>query len=1213
MQISSMNNTNSCPTCRGALQWPHYLLTYALPSLPAQTLKTMHLHQLSKLIFSQVLCFCLPFSVVKAEINLPIEIFGQNRLGQDPAIIRDATVNVPTGSDTRAIEFRIHSPGYPGKVSIALNGGNFETLGNNNPKLQIEEGAKVYGGIGSIWQTIRMTITVPAGLGQDGTNTIRFRYNGTRGRTMGFRVLSFNLLDSNGTRLIPMSEFRQEDPAAWQPPIPGATAISEGRQLWETANLRKSPGGLPIKAKCAMCHTPSGSDLKYFNYSNHSIIERSKFHGLSEEEGRKIASYIRAADIVAPGRPWNPPYQPGPGLDSLPGSHWAAGAGVDWAIPDELVQQYLPGNGTDLSAHMDSNRRYYAYNKREIPIKTQFVDWNQWLPEDHPVDLFGEAWHQSSKVKTDYDEIRMGLLGQLGMSKDEYVSGKMREDIRNWVGNEAYSRFGENGWFDQGNRHRSQNIMGTQLTALVRLWGLLHEFDLHDLGEQWYGLQGEKRLFPSYRTIFNTAPHILGTNNASNGTPDRTFRTVVDDSLPWHRDWDSGSDNWYQMQVILNGGQRNSFRGGHHVVDWKYITYFANAGAGRTSWNDRYDDANLKGSPMYALSMGWKSLQEGDTAFGPDGAGTSSSTTNRWWGTALRESRPSIANLFTDPFNGMSKPEIAAILEPIYIAFVTNFCTHTLEQWAVNGDEYGGDRDYTIGVDSSQDKYIPTFAREAQRMRDDFDVSHAVVNAMMDMGAFKWPGRNNANISVWNASRAPVDRGIPIPQSVQVDSLPGHMMVSWTPVPGATSYNVYRTRVSDGHALPSGLLIKGTSFKEPKTKAGEQLRFSVSANVGRNVGNRSQSVQATGAEGLVLHYTFNRDGATHVEDSSGNEFWGKLISGAKRVPGASGGGIRLSGNAGYRNSSFISSSQNLSQWINRSTTVSLRVKRFGTGTSTNPDSSVALIGSTRGGANAATVTLGALDPTGRLMVRYYKGNTVSSNIPMKMGGWQHVAISRQENTGEVKIYFDGNLVGSGNSTQGYQIARAFGIGRADNFAPDNAAQFFRYFPGEIDDVRIYNRVLSSPEISALTTTPEGDLTVSSLTSSYNEWANMVDWDNHPASAQSADADPDGDGRSNMIERAFGTDPTTADAGSHLQMVPVPDKEAGKLKIQYKKHAADMVYDVVHHPSLGDWHHWTPIDTAAETWNAATSRYEIDWQPGFAEPRQFFSLRVRPAP
>ena len=1148
---------------------------------------------------------------VQASVVLPIEVFGVNRFGtNDPAIVREVQLSAPAGVSARGLEFQIHGASFPGKISIQVNSQTYQEIRNDNANLTIEEDGKAYGGVGGLWQTLKMQLSLPSTAGINGVNKIKFRYNGTNGRSMGFRIISLNLLDQNGNKLVAESEFQTSNPDTWAAPIAGAAAVNEGKVLWETATLLKSPGQAAIRAKCAMCHTPSGSDLKYFNYSNESIIARSRFHGLSETDGKKIASYIRAQNIVNPGRPWNPPYQPGPGLDALPGDMWAAGAGVDWVLPDAEAQKYLPGNGTDLAANVDSNRRYYAFNKREVPVKIQFLDWNHWLTEDHLVDLFDEDFFANSNVKKNYDKIRNGLLGSRGMTKDEYVSGPMREEIRDWLGNEAFTRFASEGWQNQSGVHSSRYFLGGHLPALVRLWGLIHEFDLHDLGEQWYGLQGEKRTFPSYRTAFNTAPHILGTNNDSNGVLKDTVYTVIDKSLPWYRDWDGVTDSWYQMQTILNGGQRNSFRGGHHVVDWKYITYFGNAGAGRTSWGFKYGD--VKGAPIYALTMGWKSLQEGDTSFGPDGAGSTNGTENRWWGYALREVRPSIANLFSDPFNGMSNPEIAAIIEPIYSAFVTTFCTFTLDQWQVNDDEFGGPTTYTLGVDTNQDKYQLTFLNEAKRMRDEFGVSHALINGMMDMGYFKWPGSGNANQDDWNSGRAAVDNGIGIPSGVTVTPAPGHMTISWQPVAGATSYNVYRTRAGDGVPLPAGFLIEGTSFKEPKTQAGQVLKFSVSANVGKKVGQRSAEVSGTGVSGLVLHYTFNSDVGTDVADQSGNGFWGKLISGAERVAGAQGGGVKLSGNAGYRNSSFVSSSQNLAQWVNRSCTISFRAKRFANGKSNNLDSTQALIGGTPNGANAARMSIGALDTQGRIGVRYYGGNSVVTTEALAMNSWQQVTITRDQGNGDVRIYFDGVLKGSGTSSSGYKIARAHSIGRIDNFAPGSGDEFFRYFPAEIDDVRIYDKILNASEISALATSKEPDLTAANVTSSYTEWKSLVDWGTLPTSARNEDADPDGDGVTNRMERVFGTNPRASDAGKQVGFVKesAPDGLL-TMRLEYKKTAGDMIYEVVQGPDLENRLAWPALSSDSERWDATTNSYHMIWKPSPDQPRGFASIRVTP--
>jgi hypothetical protein len=117
----------------------------------------------------------------------------------------------------------------------------------------------------------------------------------------------------------------QEDPDTWTPPLRDPVSIRTGRELWLSAQLTAStlPNARPIRAHCADCHAHDGRDLKYFGFSNVSIAARSRFHGPSDLQGQQIASYIRSLPVPSPGRPWNPPYQPGPGLDAQPVANWA--------------------------------------------------------------------------------------------------------------------------------------------------------------------------------------------------------------------------------------------------------------------------------------------------------------------------------------------------------------------------------------------------------------------------------------------------------------------------------------------------------------------------------------------------------------------------------------------------------------------------------------------------------------------------------------------------------------------------------------------------------------------------------------------------------------------------------------------------------------------------------------------------------------------------
>src|SRR5262249_54902703 len=118
--------------------------------------------------------------------------------------------------------------------------------------------------------------------------------------------------------------------------------------------------------------------------------------------------------MPSPGRPWNPPYQPGPGLDEQPISHWAAGAGLAWvldrdvdALPHLLSQSNhpsstqppsIPPSPKELARQItpDIFRPDGNLNPRQIPISLQLPDWSEWLPRVHPKDAWGEAFTQST-------------------------------------------------------------------------------------------------------------------------------------------------------------------------------------------------------------------------------------------------------------------------------------------------------------------------------------------------------------------------------------------------------------------------------------------------------------------------------------------------------------------------------------------------------------------------------------------------------------------------------------------------------------------------------------------------------------------------------------------------------------------------------------------------------------------------------------------------
>jgi hypothetical protein len=228
---------------------------------------------------------------------------------------------------------------------------------------------------------------------------------------LGFRIVSFNIVDGPASvgsttprpSLLINGPLGGDDPALWTSTATAAD-IQAGAVLWSKRAslydpLHDSLDGVMdsgamngrITAACADCHARNGYDLKYFNYSDKSIIARAAFHRLAAGEGAKIAAYIRSLNIpvAANARPWNPPYQQGPGLDAALAHDWAGGAGVKSVLEDDAqMRPSLFKSGESAAQVAAVTNRFGTLNMRELPIALQLPDWNQWLPKVHPLDAF---------------------------------------------------------------------------------------------------------------------------------------------------------------------------------------------------------------------------------------------------------------------------------------------------------------------------------------------------------------------------------------------------------------------------------------------------------------------------------------------------------------------------------------------------------------------------------------------------------------------------------------------------------------------------------------------------------------------------------------------------------------------------------------------------------------------------------------------------------
>ncbi len=346
---------------------------------------------------------------------LPIEVLGP--------VGTAVSVNVSLSSlgTNPRLRFECHECGFHDagldadpnltKAAVRVNGGTRLPLkrytarggviGNKNIKLPAT--AEEYGGIGGGYRTVRIELPV-AGL-KVGANTITFEHVTRAPHSSGFRIVSFDIV--NGTAAAPsllVGGPRKENlPASW--PVPtSAQAIAAGKTLWskrgslydvdydllDGVQNGGAVSGL-IQASCADCHADNGLDLKYFNYSNRSIIARAQLHKLTADQGASIAAYIRSVpeQLATNARPWNPPYQPGPGLDARPVREWAGGAGLGAVLEnDAQVRPYLFPAGETADQVVAVTSRFGKLNMRELPIAMQLPDWNLWLPRVHPLDAF---------------------------------------------------------------------------------------------------------------------------------------------------------------------------------------------------------------------------------------------------------------------------------------------------------------------------------------------------------------------------------------------------------------------------------------------------------------------------------------------------------------------------------------------------------------------------------------------------------------------------------------------------------------------------------------------------------------------------------------------------------------------------------------------------------------------------------------------------------
>lgn len=219
---------------------------------------------------------------------------------------------------------------------------------------------------------------------------------------------------------------------------------------------------------------------------------------------------------------------------------------------------------------------------------------------------------------------------------------------------------------------------------------------------------------------------------------------------------------------------------------------------------------------------------------------------------------------------------------------------------------------------------------------------------------------------------------------------------------------------------------------------------------------QTQLAQTAPTSGLIAHYTFNEGSGTTAGDSAGSNT-GTLVNGPTWTSGHVGGGISFSGTAHVSAGSPAALDDihnqgglSIAFWVN--------------------PSNVAATGYAIGKGNSGPeVVVGNSSSPGRVtFTRDFDGGTdlnIRYNNMATQGTWQHFVVvwNGQSSTDSVVLYKDGVAINQTFGTAGTGSAES----DASNSLTIGGLGASSVMNGSLDDVRIYNRVLSSGEVSDL--------------------------------------------------------------------------------------------------------------------------------------------------
>lgn len=291
-----------------------------------------------------------------------------------------------------------------------------------------------------------------------------------------------------------------------------------------------------------------------------------------------------------------------------------------------------------------------------------------------------------------------------------------------------------------------------------------------------------------------------------------------------------------------------------------------------------------------------------------------------------------------------------------------------------------------------------------------------------------------------------------------------------------------------------------TSYSDTNLNAVTQYYYRVRAT---NVLGDSQYTSIANATTAALGapvavYTFDEGSGTTAADSAGGNN-GTLVGNTlpQWVAGRIGPhALSFSGDGAFLSTtaqSAVQTAQDLSPVLGGTATLTAWIKTTQTGNNTLW-SAPAITGVEQAGAGN-DIRYGYIDASGDIGVGTGNGPGAVSTSPINDGNWHHVAFTRDAVSGVVQVFVDGMLNSSATDPAGPITSQFRLIGAQSDVAGDGVTfQGATYFNGQLDDIHIYNAVLSNNQIAALGEIPATPTLTSATPSSTTmvtlAWSNI---------------------------------------------------------------------------------------------------------------------------